>query len=109
VKCIERPLYAVTVGASGEGFVSGGDGTIDQMRLQDGPIKAVMGLRVEEYIANERAQAEAEAAGEDEGGDGLVAKAGQASGFTGRQWLAGFALALGIAAAGGVAWLIVRE
>lgn len=110
VKCIERPLYAITVGASGEGFISGGDGTIDQMRLQDGPIKAVMGLRVEEYIANERAQAQAgaEAADDDDAG-GLIVEAERIEEHTGRQWLAALALVVGLTAASGVAWLIVRE
>lgn len=111
VKCTERPLYAITVGASGEGFVSGGDGTIDQMRLQDGPIKAVMGLRVEEYLANEQAQARA---AQSPDGDAVLpadARAAQRTVEThrGRQWLAGLAMGVGLAAGGAVLWLIVRE
>lgn len=64
IKCEERPVYAVTVGVSGEAFVAGGDGTIGQMRLADGPIKPVLGIRVEEYLANTKRQQNAEDAAE---------------------------------------------
>lgn len=114
VKCTERPLYAITVGASGEGFVSGGDGTIDQMRLQDGPIKAVMGLRVEEYLAAEQAGARtAQTPGGDDADavsdDALLATPSEVETHRGRQWLAGLALGVGLAAGGGLLWLVVRE
>ncbi len=52
IKCAERPVFAVTLGTSGEAYVSGGDGTIGQMRLDDGPIRTVMGLTVEDYMAS---------------------------------------------------------
>lgn len=112
VKCTERPLYAITVGSSGEGFVSGGDGTIDQMRLQDGPIKPVMGLRVEEYLAHEKAGARAPQNGED-GGEAMSAEVAvmprEVESHEGRQWLAGLTMGIGLAAVGGLLWLIVRE
>lgn len=112
VKCTERPLYAITVGASGEGFVSGGDGTIDQMRLADGPIKAVMGLRVEEYLAHEQAGARKAQSPEDEDEalpDEAVATPREVETHEGRQWLAGLAMGVGLAAGGAVLWLVVRE
>ncbi|BBE32825.1 hypothetical protein [Sphingosinicella microcystinivorans] len=110
VKCTERPLYAITVGASGEGFVSGGDGTIDQMRLADGPIKAVMGLRVEEYLAHEQAEAREGQSAEGEAlSDNTVVTPREVETHVGRRWLAGLALAVGLAAAGAVFWLMLRE
>ncbi len=112
VKCTERPLYAITVGASGEGFVSGGDGTIDQMRLQDGPIKAVMGLRVEEYLAKEEAdKREAQSAdpGDREPASEVAAPPHVVQSHLGRQLLAGLAMVVGLVAGGAVLWLIIRE
>ncbi|MBB4633452.1 hypothetical protein [Sphingosinicella soli] len=110
VKCTERPLYAITVGASGEGFVSGGDGTIDQMRLQDGPIKPVMGLRVEEYLANENQARGAEIVPEDETmPSDAVGTPRAVETHEARQWLAGLAMGVGLAAGGALLWLVVRE
>lgn len=51
LKCDERPIFAVTVGPAGEGFVSGGDGSIAPMRLEDGAIRTVLGVLAEDYIA----------------------------------------------------------
>jgi hypothetical protein len=101
MKCVERPLYAVTVGISGEGFVAGGDGTIGPMRLDDGPIKAMMGVRVEEYIASTRAAQVREAEGE-----APPPPAGERSA---RVWLARAAAAAAVALAIWLAALAVRE
>lgn len=103
VKCVERPLYAVTIGISGEGFVSGGDGTIEQMRLKDGPIKQMFGLRAEEYLAQEQAAVAAN--------DGVAEYDGNANSrlHVGRRWLVRAAWAAGLAALIGVAVLVLRE
>jgi hypothetical protein len=100
VKCIERPLYAITVGPSGEGFVAGGDGTIGPMRLADGPIKAMLGVRVEEYIAETRQAAANEAA---------AAPPPAVDEHPARAWLARIAAAAGLGLAAWLGWLAVRE
>ena len=98
IKCVERPVYAVTIGPSGEGFVSGGDGTISQMRLEDGPIKAVLGVRVEDYVASTKAAAPAE--------DSIVEPLPL---HRGRNWLMGLVWTAGFVAALWLLGLFVRE
>lgn len=102
VKCLERPLYAVTIGASGEAFVSGGDGTIGQMRLSDGPIKAMLGVRVEEYIETAKAEDKAEA-------DALAAERAAAEGHPARRLLARGAVAAGIVFLLWLSWMGLKE
>lgn len=99
IKCEERPLFAVTVGVSGEAFVSGGDGTIGQMRLADGPIKTMMGVRMEDYIA-ERESGQEQAA--------RAAPQPPTDMHPGRVWLVRLAAVAGVGLAGWIAYAAIR-
>ena len=50
-KCAERPTYALTVASQGSIRVGGGDGTVQPMNPQDGPIVPVWGIRADRYLA----------------------------------------------------------
>lgn len=52
-KCAERPTYVLKVSAADAVQVSGGDGTIQPMNPQDGPITPVWGMRAEKYFSQQ--------------------------------------------------------
>ncbi|MEE4350448.1 MAG: hypothetical protein V2J26_09490 [Pacificimonas sp.] len=43
VKCAERPVYTLTVGAVGLGAIAGGDGTVERIRAGEGEIRILEG------------------------------------------------------------------
>lgn len=54
VKCAEQPTYRLAINPSDGGVrVSGGDGTVQPINPQDGPVTAVWGMRAERYLADE--------------------------------------------------------
>lgn len=57
VKCINKPLYVVTVGSQKGVQISGGDGSIQPFTTLDGPIETVFGVRAEQYFNSRKAGA----------------------------------------------------
>jgi|TARA_R100000501_G_scaffold10060_1_gene19722 hypothetical protein len=43
IKCVDRALYAVTVGPNGIGVISGGDGSVERMNAEQGEIRTLSG------------------------------------------------------------------
>lgn len=60
-KCAEQPTYVLTITPHQQLRVSGGDGTIQPINPQDGPITAVWGVRAEKYLAQDAKGAAAQA------------------------------------------------
>ena len=58
-KCAEQPTYVLHISPRDEVRVSGGDGTIQPMNPQDGPITAVWGVRAEKYLSQNASSAAA--------------------------------------------------
>jgi hypothetical protein len=101
VKCAERPLYAITVGPTGDAYVSGGDGSIEPMRLQEGPIRTVLGIPAEQYMARRRGSAESLASVND-----LLTREAQPEPPPPLDWRPFFG-AIGILAALALAWVLL--
>lgn len=61
IKCREQRLYAMAIAENGTVSVTGGDGTVSPMKLSDGPIITMLGVDLQEYLAQSAAGAQGRA------------------------------------------------